>query len=327
MESVVSYSSTGVVQSPTPPSLIRRSSSSRTAASQIKSPSAQSNTLVNSSSTTTAPKFLGSLGPKPPNSTSTEMALKTVAIHAKFFEDNDVQYKLRLLATADDSKFDELMEQGFPMSSMQHDQTPFSSSTNVDFKKPEFDETDEIVGHTLRNESSSSSTSSWRHPLVPPPMSRLSDASSGRTSYEQFSGPRMGEREMTLKFTLTPASMRADEDKIYGWQQDHIDSGTVRSLKSIGNGDDDLDPPPLTPGGAPTIASQVSNEGPPVAPYYRSSTRNEASFIPAGGLGGDVSSKKKVQRMFGRLRKPRTQTNAYMITSADVARKTSTESY
>lgn len=129
-------------------------------------------------------------------------------------------------------------------------------------------------------------------------------------------------RERTLKITLTPSSMRADEDTIYGWQNDaNIDSGTIKSLKS-------LSPPTIntgaqglgTPGTTSGEDTPSSSTGKlPISPQSPEPVIVSTAYSTSAPASLEDSGASKMKRMFGKLRKPKPTPNAsIMITSADI---------
>lgn len=89
--------------------------------------------------------------------------------------------------------------------------------------------------------------------------------------------------------------MRADDETIYGWQRDHIDTGTFKSLKSV----DELSPPD----------PDYEHNNPPSSP-----SDTETLNTPAKKTG--------VKRVFGRFKSNKQKlapNGAMMITSNDVS--------
>ncbi|CAN6598262.1 hypothetical protein TRVA0_001S05534 [Trichomonascus vanleenenianus] len=103
-------------------------------------------------------------------------------------------------------------------------------------------------------------------------------------------------REMTLKITLSPPAMRADEKAIYGWQKELIEpSGALKSAKSI----EKLVTPAIP-------EYEYTSSSSPISP---SSITSSNSTKRGGGM-------KKVFGKLGRKQKP--TGNPLMITSADM---------
>uniref|UniRef100_A0A060TAY0 ARAD1B11110p n=1 Tax=Blastobotrys adeninivorans TaxID=409370 RepID=A0A060TAY0_BLAAD len=208
-------------------------------------------------------------------------------VNAKFYSDPEVKAKLRLL-TFSNMRFDEVIEFGFPMD-MDPDARRGSKAT--------------VASEPLRSDSHHDTMSNghglpysgleeWHMSLDKmasfDPSSPLSDSRLSPSSRHLHSINPVP-REMTLKITLSPPAMRADEELIYGWQREHIDTGTVKSIKSLGPVDEEAT--------TPTIDNQLS----PVDLSH--------------GLGPKKSG---VKRVFGKLRKPKPAASPAMITSADM---------
>lgn len=208
-------------------------------------------------------------------------------VNAKFYSDPEVKAKLRLL-TFSNMRFDEVIEFGFPMD-MDPDARRGSKAT--------------VASEPLRSDSHHDAMSNghglpysgleeWHMSLDKmasfDPSSPLSDSKLSPSSRHLHSINPVP-REMTLKITLSPPAMRADEELIYGWQREHIDTGTVKSIKSLGPVDEEAT--------TPTIDTQLS-------PVDLSQ-----------GLGPKKSG---VKRVFGKLRKPKPAASPAMITSADM---------
>lgn len=144
-------------------------------------------------------------------------------------------------------------------------------------------------------------------------------------------------REMTLKVTLTPAAMRADEAVLYGWIQGpsgsssgdeplpyptSLSSGTANSpLRPTFSGMSANVSVPGTPVQTHpvTSVSSTANSGVPVAPgVVAHADRQASSFIPVGGFGKDTGSKKVImKRVFGKFAAKKAG-KATIITSSDV---------
>lgn len=243
-------------------------------------------------------------------------AISSVLSLARYLDDPEISLNLSMLRNV--SYFDTIVEQGFFTNLSEAERAVFradldgfgasatgatssgSSSTTASTislsaaSSPSKENMPSPVMPSSRPKSSrSSSYAEERHsihrivsfPSVAAAAASSSSSALNLTAAEMASSCN---RESTLKLTLTPESMRADEAVLYGWQRDHI-------------------------------ASNFSASQPdPETDYATLDDVSESQFIPAGGLGADVSSSKKVRRVFGKLRRPRPTPNAYMITSSDV---------
>lgn len=123
-------------------------------------------------------------------------------------------------------------------------------------------------------------------------------------------------REMTLKFTLTPASMRADEAILYGWQSS---MNTPSQSTTASHAEEDYESGPATPGVHSSSGGGVSNTGGDVV--LTGEPGSSSSAIPAGGLGNDGGSSKAImKRVFSKLVKKEKKmhsSGSVMITSSD----------
>lgn len=263
-------------------------------------------------------------GPKPAD------IIQTVSSNAKYYQDRDIENKLRLLV-ASQFKFDEIIEFGFPIHLGPHDISLIGgqSSPSNESLSPSSGLSGDVAPPS--DLSSPTSLSHWHSQHAALEQIRESMDFAGLTQNKangvgnfevegsRFSESRMSmgssgltspmsavPRDMTLKFTLTPASMRADEAIIYGWQ------------KSLGASDealeelDDEDYSQSTGTSLPTSSGDVT--------ITQDSTSGSPNSIPVGGFGKDsASSKKMMKRMFGKLKKnPKSSGPSVMITSADL---------
>lgn len=278
-------------------------------------------------------------------------SIKNLAAHAKFFEEKDVQLKLRMLVH-NHHAFEEIIEFGFPAALSDKEEemlnevfrelnSNFSDESHcqLDNANYEFDgkvrdnddvdansnadDVDDVESMAKDDRSSNSSHSSWQKHFEQQhgEQFKLSTLDTKGMVIENDDSPiskymtplnSARSREMTLKITLTPASMRADEDTLYGWQREHLDFGTYKSVGTIfeetdNNNNND------SANSKPSLECPVDE--PRSVPAVPTS---DVSYIPTGGLGKE-SSKKVVSKMFGRFKKSKPTPNAsIMITSADV---------
>jgi hypothetical protein len=145
-------------------------------------------------------------------------------------------------------------------------------------------------------------------------------------------------REMTLKMTLTPASMRADEEVLYGWQSEQFDDRSALTTPTIptstadfmGQCNDRIPPIPAIPdnievteGHAHLTNSQIPQSlgvqmSRPDSPH--DGNEGVSEFIPVGGLGAAGSSR-RIKNVFGGFRKKNQRTtpaNSCIITSSSL---------
>lgn len=228
---------------------------------------------------------------------------------AKYFEESNVQHRLALLVQSP-QRFWEIVDLGFPTDindgRLEAPETPTDNGVFDDSQDEE---------HEFSNSTVEEHLPSWQHRSMSQGTSNSNDGSSGnifrKAQPEKYRAPGRSrpeyslralsvEREMTLKFTLTPSTMRADETLIYGWQKEYVESGTLKNYKRTIEEDPDVTEDAHNTGlagGAAAVSSQPSG------------------FIPSRGLGDNGG---KVKGLFSRLRKPKETKNAYMITSSDV---------
>lgn len=298
-------------------------------------------TLSTSVKTTFAP---GNLGPKPADLIQSIAS----AAHAKHYTDPDIAAKLKLLVISE-RKFDEMMEDGFPVELGKEDLEALGGLPRQDQDGPlSMPPLLPMQGDAGSSQSSSSTASLeriresvdsssyhfYRRRRSNTDTLRSSSRYSSATfqTYTDQQPPKVpdGPREMTLKFTLTPASMRADEAVLYGWQTSSP-SGTTSE-------------PAVEEEGAAAAAVAEDGSSGLSRPLMQVSGHDEIGIgIGGGGVdvggGGSVhglgqggqglpkfSSMKK--RMFGKLKKgPKTELmmqqrqhggSSVMITSADV---------
>lgn len=236
-----------------------------------------------------------------------------VGNNAKYYQDNDVKNKLRLLVSSS-AKFDEFIEFGFPIHLAPADLALIGVSEavekNVQLDSPVgmiFDEDNRLSassiekikeGYDLHEQKIEVEGSTFTN-------RQLSMYHTSSTGSPLMSPVSTVPREMTLKFTLTPSSMRADEAVIYGWQT----SGNVDFLDTEEEG--------AVPGvsAVSTQAPLVQNGSGDVTIITDSAAVSSA--IPVGGLGKD-SSGSMMKRVFGKLKKNKPNSSSVMITSADL---------
>lgn len=226
-------------------------------------------------------------------------AMKDVQVNARFYGDADVRAKLRLLAS--DIDFDDIVDHGFP-------QIRLSGGSHGSHGDAASD--DGARSFEFRDHSSAGS------------LAGLSDdyGSSGASaiSYVTVPGAR---RDMTLKMTLTPSTMRADEETLYGWQKEQFDghapptptTPTSLAASDLRDSDDNVPPIPPMPDNISVGPGRDSHDAPSVH-----GNEGVSEFIPVGGLGGNNSSR-RIKNVFGGLRKKNQRqppANAYMITSS-----------
>lgn len=226
-----------------------------------------------------------SLTPQTPNMPSSSTFLRSIGANAKFYSDPEAKTKLQLLSI-DGTKFDEIMEFGFPGSG--------NNESNFDYLEPprrgsKATTASDPVGHVSHHDdgfafdNNRSNSPISEYTTAPPPSV-------------------MGPREMTLKITLSPPGMRANEEQIYGWQRDpsaSLDTGTVKSLGAVDEVDNNNDVSPTT---------SHNND------QQQQQQQQQAPSTP--------SKKASVKRVLGRFKSNKAKlpqnTTPMMITSSDV---------
>jgi hypothetical protein len=242
--------------------------------------------------------------------------VNTVSNKACYYKANEVKNKLRLLVSSP-AKFDEFIEFGFPTHLTPADLALIGiTDTTANHAKLEspvdmlFDGNKSfeqiIEPHDLREQNIEIERSVFSDRQ----LSMYHDDNNNNNS--GLSSPMSAvPREMTLKFTLTPASMRADEAVIYGWQSTEtaIDILAADDEGAASGGS-------FTTGGSTmTAAPRVKNGSGDVTIIADSAAVSSA--IPVGGLGKD-SSGSMMKRVFGKLKKNKANGSSVMITSADL---------
>lgn len=282
--------------------------------------------------------------------------MRTVHANAKYYTDKDIVNKLKIFVSSE-VKFDEFIEFGFPIKLERADleligayeeedeeeeaaaaaAAAASGQSNgyLDDHSSTLEKIQESAegGENIEREAAPSLSMTQR-------SSTFSSASTNNTSKTSAAAPMSAvPREMTIKFTLTPASMRADESILYGWQDNNIAGGD-------GEGFDSEDPTPTPSAMSSTIfrnpsgltsafgalagsagaaaftssGNSSSNSHVTAVPHDPIST-NSAIAIPACGFGKEgQSSKQMMRRVFSRLKKPQKSVSgsSVMITSADL---------
>ncbi|KAK5142757.1 hypothetical protein LTR04_002125 [Oleoguttula sp. CCFEE 6159] len=195
-----------------------------------------------------------------------------LSAEAKHYTDPEARMKLRLYL-ASPQKFDEALEFGFPSSDtigtaistdserpIPGKRTPsnnthrFSSedrssfldeykddddddnelndySSDSDSDGPSTPEADTVLFHAQRTQSNFSSIDSGVGLL---PLSKH------LRTHDPYAQPLFGNREMTLRMTLTRPDLRADEEALYGWQ--HTGSRGNDGTDAATGADEDDDP-------------------------------------------------------------------------------------
>lgn len=240
-----------------------------------------------------------------PAGTRTNEIIRTVSGHAKHYQDKDIETKLRLLVSST-FKFDELIEFGFPI------QLTAADISLVEGNGYEAKQETPLPEASDLSAPSAQQLERIRESMdVPPRKGSITGSGDNfedegaryRMSMAALASPMSAvPREMTLKFTLTPPSMRADEAILYGWQKN-----LVASEEALEELDDDETAPPVQPPQQPEMQMQGSDA---------------SSGIPVGGFGKDTAgagSKTMMKRVFGKLKKaPKPAGTSVMITSADM---------
>lgn len=237
-----------------------------------------------------------------------------MAAHAKHYQDKDIENKLRLLVSSQ-AKFDELIEFGFPIHLGPSDLAIVESGSEMQMSPLSDDLPDDL--------SSPGSLAHWQTQHAALEQIRESMDLTRKGDHFEDEGARYSRmslvsnglgspmaavpREMTLKFTLTPASMRADEAILYGWQK--MLNASDEALEEMEDEES---------------YSSGLGSGPAVTPGLDANVTNESgalsNSIPVGGFGKDAaSSKTMMKRVFGKLKKgPKANGTSVMITSADM---------
>ncbi|KAI9681134.1 MAG: hypothetical protein M1817_002416 [Caeruleum heppii] len=185
---------------------------------------------------------------------------------ATHYQDPTARMKLRVYL-ASPQKFDEAVEFGFPsMENVSKDaapqQEPDLEADEVGLHKPQtfFDDDDEISLSEDVDQASATDTdlpptptdvetpfrSPHRLPCLKPGTAEYADTAKLFLRYghgDSYAQASAGQREMTLRMTLTRPDLRADEKALYGWQE---------------KGQDD----PLALEELPPLTEDVSGHGP-----------------------------------------------------------------
>lgn len=237
--------------------------------------------------------------------------LNTVAGSAKHYQDKEIEGKLKLLVSSQ-LKFDELIEFGFPIQMQSSDLSLVgeSSASISDSGSPTLPSLQHQQNLTLEQIRESLDT--------PRKMGNYEDESRySMTSSNLMSPMSAVPREMTLKFTLTPASMRADEAILYGWQKTMESSDSLEAYEE----EDPMDPGLAGGNGEHhPLGFSANTTARAAGPGVLITDTQASSSIPVGGLGKDAAnSKTMMKRVFGKLKKaPKTTGPSVMITSADM---------
>lgn len=155
---------------------------------------------------------------------------------ATYYQDPEARLKLRVyLASA--QKFDEAVEFGFPSSK---DGRPATSHTgghshtllqDESFLDDDDDKRVSPYNHSAKRLSRSTSGS----PLKPTLMA----------GHYPLTSP--GNREMTLRMTLTRPDLRADESQLYGWKKEASDPLALEPLPPMSDADAGMGPFDIPP--------------------------------------------------------------------------------
>lgn len=303
---------------------------------------------------------------------STEIVLRSNAPVLHYL-DKDVENKLKLLVSSRD-KFDEVLELGFPAElsteelaqigvstkpvgkldeEEQEEEDPDADSMTFTFpprsslpqqKRPSATQLRKPESLEQIRESTDASLDPVEQPQPPQQkqqQQRHRQSGSWSTSRTITTPVSTTPRELTLKITLTPSSMRATEEVIYGWQKTETPStataASTPTTASVSPTDcDGYD-------GLVNATEDVTLTGVP---------GGTSSAIPVGGLGtdhrsassagsgGSGSSKARVKRVLSKLvRKERKLSvsssssglglgagGSVMITSSDIHRRSSVSS-
>ncbi|KHN99930.1 uncharacterized protein MAM_01854 [Metarhizium album ARSEF 1941] len=156
--------------------------------------------------------------PVPDASVSTDSA-------AAHYRDPDARMKLRVYL-ASPHKFDEAVEFGFPsIEEVQNDQDfppqgQFNSATERPSKSLEDDKSSVYSDEASAKDPESPRTPEMMEkPLSAKPLHVRQDKDDMANKVDCAQAPTAC-REMTLRMTLTRPDLRANENKIYGWQQE-----------------------------------------------------------------------------------------------------------
>ncbi|XTI95840.1 hypothetical protein V2W45_1053080 [Cenococcum geophilum] len=178
---------------------------------------------------------------------SGEPSMPIIDPEAKHYQDPEARMKLRLYL-ASPQKFDEAIEFGFPATSgptnvtsmdttrpatdsrkISHDVQTFLKDDKVSLLEEAPETDDESMGELDSPITPSDPPLPFRYNTARLPSSNFSSLDSaglpsmhsmhGRSKTQDLYAQAMtGNREMTLRMTLTRPDLRADEDALYGWQ-------------------------------------------------------------------------------------------------------------
>ncbi|KAK7542901.1 uncharacterized protein J3D65DRAFT_665214 [Phyllosticta citribraziliensis] len=189
--------------------------------------------------------------------------------YAKHYQDPETRSKLREYL-ASTQKFDEVVEYGFPASKPPVDHSaeaprsdPYSRLASRDMQTFLRDDAVSFLSSSIDDESDEehSSVADMDAPMTPldhdegfraqlPESNKSSMDSRGGApqpwrpngSHESHLNPLsqpMGNREMTLRMTLTRPELRADETELYGWQQSEDRKNDPLALQDLPPENDD----------------------------------------------------------------------------------------
>jgi hypothetical protein len=189
---------------------------------------------------------------------SAKASISTVDQEAAYYQDPETRLKLRVYL-ASPQKFDEAVEFGFPASAedtrsitvaakslgskRSHESSTKTAASHemedllADDGLSEEEDEDEVV-------EDPATPNEFEHgfPISPIPQQRHNLFSEGR--HDPYIHVLSGNREMTLRMTLTRPDLRADESAIYGWQseiyKDNSNSPVLECVKEDPLALDDL---------------------------------------------------------------------------------------
>lgn len=159
---------------------------------------------------------------------------------ATYYQDPEARLKLRVyLASA--QKFDEAIEFGFPSSKDSRPATAVTGNSPHIFIRQDHSFLDDDDDDSQR--SWSKKTSRPMYGVSPFPLTAPKPVSN--SGHYPITSP--GNREMTLRMTLTRPDLRADESQLYGWKKEIADPLALEPLPPVSDTDSGLGPFDIPP--------------------------------------------------------------------------------
>ena len=161
---------------------------------------------------------------------------------ATYYQDPEARLKLRVyLASA--QKFDEAIEFGFPSTKDSRPTTAVTGSNPHTFHRPDQSFLDDDEDDNSQRSWSKKHTRPIYGPSPLPPLTAHKQVFN--TGHYPLTSP--GNREMTLRMTLTRPDLRADESQLYGWKKEIADPLALEPLPPVSDAEVGLGPFDIPP--------------------------------------------------------------------------------